>query len=301
MFAQAIRAKLEALLPNGFAACAAAAARWREAVMGSGLSPSGRRRFWQLFTADAVDHSSEAPAQADFDGFLDAVKGLGERVEHGSVTLVGAGPGDPELLTLRAVRAMQSADIILFDDLVPGEVLDFARREARKILVGKTSHGPSCKQDEVNTLMVALARQGRGVVRLKGGDALAFGRTGEEIDACRAANVPVEIVPGIGAAQGAAAKLTLPLTDRDHTRRLQYITSHGRNGTLPEDLDWRSLADGTTTTATYMPMRTLATLVTRALAEGLDPRMPALAIARATRPDQQVLAAPIGELPARLT
>jgi uroporphyrin-III C-methyltransferase/precorrin-2 dehydrogenase/sirohydrochlorin ferrochelatase len=300
VFAQAIRAKLEALLPNGFAAWAAAAARWRDAVMTAGLSSSARRRFWQLFTAHAVSHPEKTPAQTDFDDIIDAVKGLGERVEHGSVTLVGAGPGDPELLTLRAVRAMQSADVILFDELVSAEVLDFARREAKKILVGKTGHGPSCKQEEINTLMVALARQGRRVVRLKGGDPLVFGRASEEIEACRAANLPVEIVPGISAVQGAAATLTLPLTDRAHARRLQYITGHGRNGALPEDIDWQSLTDEATTTAIYMPLRTLKKLVTRALAEGLDPHMPALAIARATRTDQRNIAAPISEMPGRI-
>ena len=300
VFAQAIRAKLEAMLPNGFAAWAGAAARWREAVKASGLSFSVRRKFWQLFTAHALSHPGDAPAQSDFEKLIAEVKGLGERVEHGSVALVGAGPGDPELLTLRAVRAMQTADVILFDELVSAEVLDFARREAKKILVGKTGHGPSCQQDEINALMVALARKGKRVVRLKGGDALVFARTSEEIDACRAANIPVEIVPGIGAAQGAAAKLTLPLTDRDRARRLQYITGHGKNGALPDDIDWQSLADGATTTAIYMPTRTLDVLVSRALAEGLDARTPALAIARATRPDQQVIAAPIGELPARL-
>ena len=300
VFAQAIRAKLEALLPNGFAAWAAAAARWREAVKASSLPFAARRRFWQLFTAHAVSHTSEPPTQSDFDKLFSAVKGLDERVEHGSVTLVGAGPGDPELLTLRAVRAMQTADVILFDDLVSAEVLDFARREAKKILVGKTGHGPSCRQDEINELMIALARQGRRVVRLKGGDPLVFARTSEEIDACRAANVPVEIVPGIGAAQGAAASLTLPLTDRDIARRLQYITGHGKNGTLPEDIDWRSLADQATTTAIYMPTRTLGALISRALAKGLDPLTPALAVTRATRPDQHVIEAAVGELPERI-
>ena len=121
------------------------------------------------------------------------------------MTLVGAGPGDPELLTLRAVRALQSADVILFDDLVSRDVLDFARREAKKMLVGKTGYGPSCKQDEINALMVGLAKQGKRVVRLKGGDPMIFGRAGEEIDACRAAGIAVEVVPGITAAQGAAA------------------------------------------------------------------------------------------------
>ena len=131
VFAQAVRAKLEALLPKGFADWAAAAARWRGALKLAGLSFAARRRFWQLFTAHAVANPDREPAQADFDSFIAEVKGLGASVESGSVTLVGAGPGDPELLTLRAVRALQSADVILFDDLVSREVMDFARREAR--------------------------------------------------------------------------------------------------------------------------------------------------------------------------
>jgi uroporphyrin-III C-methyltransferase/precorrin-2 dehydrogenase/sirohydrochlorin ferrochelatase len=300
VFAQAIRAKLEALLPKGFAGWAAAAARWRAGVKASGLPFAGRRKFWQLFTAHAVTNPESEPSETDFERFIAEVKGLGAAVENGSVTLVGAGPGDPELLTLRAVRALQSADVILFDDLVSRDVLDFARREARKMLVGKTGFGPSCKQDDINTLMVGLAKQGKRVVRLKGGDPLIFGRAGEEIEACNTANIPVEVVPGITAAQGAAARLGLPLTDRKHVRRLQYVTGHAKDGQLPDDLDWKSLADPAVTTAIYMPTRTLAALVEKATAEGLDPNTPALAIARATRPDQQMVASPIGELAERL-
>ena len=300
VFAQAIRARLEALLPNGFAHWAAAAGRWRSAVKASGLSFAGRRKFWQVFTAHAVKNPEIAPSDADLARFVAEVKDLGAAVDTGSVTLVGAGPGDPELLTLRAVRALQSADVILFDDLVSREVLDFARREARKMLVGKTGFAPSCSQSDINELMASLARQGKRVVRLKGGDPLIFGRAGEELEACKAANIAVEIVPGITAAQGAAARLGLSLTDRKHSRRLQYITGHAQSGQLPDDIDWRALADTTTTTAIYMPVRTLDALVSRALAEGLDPSTPAAAIARATRPDQQVVACAIGELPARL-
>ena len=270
----------------------------------SGLSFSGRRKFWQLFTAHAVTHPQRQPAEADYDRLVAEVHDLGETVETGSVTLVGAGPGDPELLTLRAVRALQSADVILYDDLVSRDVLDFARREAKKMLVGKTGHGPSCKQDDINVLMVALARQGKRVVRLKGGDPLIFARAGEEIEACHAAGIAVEVVPGISAVQGAAASLGLPLTDRERARRVQFITGHAKNGTkdgqLPADIDWRSLADPATTTAVYMPAKTLGLLVERAVAAGLDPQTPALAVARATRADQQHIAAPIGELPERL-
>jgi uroporphyrin-III C-methyltransferase/precorrin-2 dehydrogenase/sirohydrochlorin ferrochelatase len=168
------------------------------------------------------------------------------------------------------------------------------------MLVGKTGFGPSCKQEDINAVMVSLAKQGKRVVRLKGGDPLIFGRASEEIAACQAANIAVDVVPGITAAQGAAANLGLPLTDRKQARRLQYVTGHAKNGAMPNDLDWRSLADPMTTTAIYMPTHTLVALVEKATAEGLDPQTPALAIARATRPDQAVIAAPIGELPERL-
>ena len=300
VFAQAIRAKLEALLPKGFADWAAAAARWRGALKLAGLSFAARRKFWQIFTAYAVANPDRAPAQADFDSFVAEVKGLGAAVESGSVTLVGAGPGDPELLTLRAVRALQSADVILFDDLVSREVMDFARREARKMLVGKTGFGPSCTQEDINSLMVSLAKQGKRVVRLKGGDPLIFGRAAEEIAACEAANIAFDVVPGITSVQGAASRLGIALTDRKKARRLQYVTGHAKSGGLPADLDWKSLAHPATTTAVFMPTRTLAALAEKAIAEGLDPRTPAMAISRATRPDQAVVTASIAELPEQL-
>jgi uroporphyrin-III C-methyltransferase/precorrin-2 dehydrogenase/sirohydrochlorin ferrochelatase len=297
VFAQAIRARLEGLLPQGFARWAAAALRWRPAIKASGLSFAGRRRVWQLFTALALRHPDRAPAEADLASLLDEVRGIGAAAEAGSVVLVGAGPGDPELLTLRAVRALQSADVILFDDLVSREVLDFARREAKKILVGKTGHGPACRQDDINALMVSLARQGRRVVRLKGGDPLIFARGGEEIDACRSAGIGVEIVPGITAAQGAASRLGVPLTGRGTARRLQLVTGHSRDGRLPDDIDWRSVADVSTTTAVYMPAKTLGAFVEKAVAVGLDPERPAVAVANATRPDERRLAAPVARLP----
>ena len=300
IFAQAIRAKLEAFLPRGFADWAAAAARWRENIKASGLPFAGRRKVWQKFTEHAVKHPDDAPRAADLECFLAEVRGLGVAVENGSVTLVGAGPGDPELLTLRAVRALQSADVILFDDLVSREVLDFARREAKKMLVGKTGYGPSCRQDDINALMVNLAKSGKRVMRLKGGDPLIFGRAGEELAACKAAGIAVEIVPGITAAQGAASALGMPLTDRAQTRRLQYVTGHGSSGALPADFDWRSLADPATTTAIYMPTRTLAALVARAIELGLDPATPSVAVARATQQDQRIIAGQISSLPVML-
>jgi uroporphyrin-III C-methyltransferase/precorrin-2 dehydrogenase/sirohydrochlorin ferrochelatase len=209
VFAQAIRAKLEALLPQGFSHWAAAAARWRSAVKASGLSFAGRRRFWQLFTAHAITHPQKAPSQDEFQSFLAEVKGLGRATENGSVTLVGAGPGDPELLTLRAVRALQSADVILFDNLVSRDVLDFARREARKVLVGQSN--------DVLALTIKLAKQGQRVVQLRGCDPLNFAWSGEQVAAYRAVGLAVEIVPGIPAGENLRPQARHRLTARDPT------------------------------------------------------------------------------------
>jgi uroporphyrin-III C-methyltransferase / precorrin-2 dehydrogenase / sirohydrochlorin ferrochelatase len=296
VFGQAIRAKIEALIPKGFARWADAARSWRPRVQALALSFRSRRHLWEKFADRAVAAPDTIPTEAELDALL-APDGA---TAAGSVILVGAGPGDPELLTLRAVRALQSADVILFDHLVSSEVLDFARREAKKMLVGKTGHAPSCKQDDINALMVSLAKAGRRVVRLKGGDPMIFGRADEEIAACRAAGITVDIVPGVTAAQAAASRLRVSLTRRAQARRVQYVTGHGRDGALPDDIDWTSLADPAVTTIVYMPVKTLPALVARACAAGLDPATPAVAVAQATRTDERRITSTIAELPARL-
>src|SRR6202790_3840118 len=259
VFGQAIRAKIEALIPNGFSRWAEAARTWRPRVQALALPFRGRRSFWEKFTARAVAAPDRAPTEAD----LDALLGPATAQQPGAVVLVGAGPGNPELLTLRAVRALQSADVILFDDLVATDILDFARREAKKMLVGKTGHRASCRQDDINALMISLARAGRRVVRLKGGDPMIFGRADEEIAACRAAGIAVEVVPGITTAQGAASRLLVSLTHRGKARRVQYLTGHARDGKLPADIDWASVADPAVTTVVYMPTKTLPELVAK--------------------------------------
>src|SRR5580658_9057568 len=296
VFAQAIRAKIEALIPKGFARWAEAARSWRPRVQALALPFRGRRTFWEKFTARAVAAPERAPTEADLAALLTPRAAQ----EAGAVVLVGAGPGNPELLTLRAVRALQSADVILFDALVAPDILDFARREAKKMLVGKTGYKSSCRQDDINALMISLAKAGRRVVRLKGGDPMLFGRADEEIAACRAAGIAVEAVPGITTAQGAASRLLVSLTRRDDARRVQYITGHGHDGKLPADIDWNSIADPAVTTVVYMPARTLSALVATAVSAGLDPATPAVAVERATRADERVVAATIAELPPRL-
>src|SRR4051794_32127976 len=294
VFSQATRAKLEALIPRGFARWAEAARQWRPRVQALALSFRERRRFWERFTERAITKPDRNPSPNDIDALIAETRGAAH--DTGSVVLVGAGPGDPELLTLRAVRALQSADVILIDDLVSPQVLDFARREAKKMMVGKTGHGPACRQSEINDLMIKLAKSRKRVVRLKGGDPMIFGRAGEEIAACRAANVPVQVVPGISAAQGAASRLLVSLTHRAEARRLQYITGHDRDGKLPADIDWRAVADPSATTIVYMPKKTLHELSDRAVAEGLDPATPAVAVANATRPEETIVTGTIADI-----
>ena len=296
VFGQAVRAKIEAVIPQGFKRWAEAARQWRPAVQALELSYQGRRRFWERFTGAALETPEDEPSEALKATLLAEAQLARSDAPRGSVALVGAGPGDPELLTLKAVRVLQSADVVLYDDLVAPAVLDVARREARKMLVGKTGYKPSCKQDDINALMVGLAKQGKRVVRLKGGDPMVFGRAGEEIAAARKAGLPVEVVPGITAAQGAASRLATSLTHRDHARRLQFITAHARDGKLPRDLDWTALADPAATTVVYMPQRTWSELAAKAMAAGLDPATPAIAIFSATRPQERQVPATVGTL-----
>jgi uroporphyrin-III C-methyltransferase/precorrin-2 dehydrogenase/sirohydrochlorin ferrochelatase len=299
VFGQAIRAKIEALIPFGFKHWAQAALRLRPAVQARKLPFRARRGFWERFTDRAVAAPDQAPNDADLLALL--AQADHQTIGHaGRVMLVGAGPGDPELLTLRAVRALQSADVILFDELVGPGVLDFARREAKKMLVGKTGYGPSCKQDDINALMVSLAKAGRRVVRLKGGDPMIFGRANEEIAACRAACIAVEVIPGITSAQAAASRLGVSLTSRGEARRLQFITGHDRGGKLPGDIDWTSIADPSVTTVVYMPKKTLAELATTAIARGLDPTTPAIAMANISRPEEAMISGPIADLAEKL-
>ncbi len=301
VFGQAIRSRLEALLPAGFKRWAEAAKAWRCEDDRLGSTIAERRRFWERFAERAMIAAERAPTAQDLEDLIVAGGETGSTAQKlGFVSLVGAGPGDPELLTLRAVRALRAADVILYDDLVTAPVLEFARREATRMLVGKTGYGPACKQTEINALMITLARQGRRVVRLKSGDPMIFGRGGEEMDELEAAGIPFDVIPGISAAQAAAARLKISLTHRDHAKRLQFVTGHSREGRLPSNLDWQALADPGATTAVYMAHRTLAELRDRLAAAGLPPDTPAAALIDVSREGERIIASGLGELPEAL-
>lgn len=294
---QSIRTRIEAMLPAGLSHWAAAARGWREQVKREIADFAERRSFWQAFARLAWANSDRSPGEADFDWLRSGRANAGSR---GRVIIAGAGPGDPRLVTIAAAQALQVATVVLHDDLVGAQVLDLTRREARRISVGKRGGGPSCRQDAVNALMVELAVAGETVIRLKGGDPLVFGRLSEELEACRSAGIAVEVLPGISAAQGAAAALGLSLTERRFARRVQFLTGHGSDGALPTDLNWAAIADAGATSVLYMPRRTLGEFVTRAIAAGLDPLTPAVAVASATLPDQASIAAPLELLAGRV-
>jgi uroporphyrin-III C-methyltransferase/precorrin-2 dehydrogenase/sirohydrochlorin ferrochelatase len=246
----------------------------------------------------ALASAGREPRAGDLDALLTASAAEGDVETKGEVILVGGGPGDAELLTLKAVRALQSADVVLFDDLISPAVLELARREAQRVNVGKRGHGPSVGQADISALLVSLGLAGKKVVRLKGGDPSVFGRTNEEIAAARAAGIECTIIPGVTAALAAAASLGLSLSERDRARRIQFITAHAADGSLPVRLDWSALVDAGATTAVYLGVKTLPALVERLLAEGLAPETPAVMIENASLPGERRFIADIAGLPA---
>ncbi|SEQ09848.1 uroporphyrinogen-III C-methyltransferase [Devosia sp. YR412] len=261
---QAVRRRIEMLLPQALAGWAEIARTMRDKVTALLDHGAERRAFWEKL-ADAA--FVEQPSDNTITRWL----GMAKQAKSGKVTLVGAGPGDAEYLTIKAVRALQAADVILFDDLVSDQVLELARREAKRILVGKRSGRPSCKQADINAMMVSLAKQGRHVVRLKSGDPMIFGRAGEEIAALEAENIPVQVVPGISAAMALAASLNISLTHRDCAQSVRFVTGHSRYGGLPDTLDWRALSDPSTTHVYYMACQNGAGIAEQLIAHGMPP------------------------------
>jgi uroporphyrin-III C-methyltransferase/precorrin-2 dehydrogenase/sirohydrochlorin ferrochelatase len=220
--------------------------------------------------------------------------------QEGHVLLAGAGPGDPELLTLKTLRAIEAADIILHDQLVSPEILALVPARVDRIDVGKKGYGRAYRQSDINALMVGLARAGRRVVRLKAGDPLMFGRLDEEIAALEDAGIVHAVIPGISAAQGAASALGVGLTRRGGARRFQAITGHAADGRMPDDFDWSGLADPKATTAVYMPRATIATLCAELQGRGLPANHPAVAVFNASRANQKVIVGSITTLPDRI-
>ena len=308
VLARRLRELIEALLPARIGELAELIGRHRRrfAAVPRALSP---RRFWQNVIAGPIAEATLAGRSAQVEAQLvAAIDASGARQsavarDTETVFLVGAGPGDPDLLTLRALHALADADVVFYDELVSAEVLDRARRGAEQVFVGKRRG-----QDEINRRLVAAARAGRRVVRLKGGDPFVFGRGGEEVEYLRNAGVPVVVVPGITAALGCAAEVGLPLTLRNEAGKLALITAERAQDAA--SIDWSGLADRQTTVVVYMGLASAAAVRDGLIAAGRDGATPAAVLARGTRPDSQAavgrldqlaaLAAEVGEGPAIL-
>jgi uroporphyrin-III C-methyltransferase / precorrin-2 dehydrogenase / sirohydrochlorin ferrochelatase len=282
---QAIRRRIETLLPPSIAAWGQLARDIRDRVMATLDKGTARRTFWEDFAERSFGPAPSASTPNDLHALISDISNSRAR-RAGHVTLVGAGPGDAELLTLKAVRALQSADVILFDDLVSDDVLELARREAKRMLVGKRGQRDSCSQTDINALMVKLARQGKHVVRLKSGDPMIFGRAGEEIAELEAHGITVSVVPGITTALAVASSLGISLTHRDHAQSVRFVTGHTRDGELSDDLDWAGLADPATTLLFYMGGRTSSAIAARLIAGGLPSATPVIMVSAASRPDE---------------
>jgi len=295
ILAQAIRRRIETLLPHSLKAWAELAQSLRGRISEC-LSPGPQRRaFWERFVDRAFGPAPDHPDSCAI--FADIANSAVSRHETGRVTLVGAGPGDAELLTLKAMRALQAADVILFDDLVSDDVLELARREAKRMLVGKRGGRESCRQEDINEMMIKFAKAGKHVVRLKSGDPMIFGRAGEEIACLEQQGIPVDVVPGITAASAMASRLGISLTHRDHAQSVRFITGHSRKGILPENFDWQTLADPHTTTIYYMAGRTTGEIAAKLVAAGMSADTPAVFASGVTRADERTWIGSLRDLP----
>lgn len=296
VLARLLRARIEAAIPPAFGRLAALAARFRDELRTRVPSLSARRRVLErLLTGPAADLAlagREAAAEAEF------ARAIADGApEGGIVFLVGAGPGAADLLTLRAQRLLGEADVIVHDRLVADAVLDLARRDAERIYVGKARANHCLPQEDINALLIRLARAGKRVVRLKGGDPFIFGRGGEEAEALLAAGVCCEVVPGVTAALACAAQEFIPLTHRGIARSVTFVTGHTKDGRL--DLDFATLVRGGATLAVYMGIVSLPQLRVGLLAHGLDPRMPAVLIERGGTERHRALRGTLDELVAQ--
>lgn len=295
VLARRIKTLIEAAVPERLGRVASFAARFRDTVKRLKPSERDRRAFWERFfdgqISELVLAGKEPQARA---AMIADLNGVQSPQSHGKVLLVGAGPGDPELLTIKAARALQEADVILYDRLVPEAVLEHARRDADRISVGKMAGGPSVPQEETNQLMLDLARAGKTVVRLKAGDPFVFGRGGEEQAWLEGHDIPVQIVPGITAAVGCAAEVGLPLTHRDHTQSVTFVTAHGKDG--EPGVNWQALADLNGTLAIYMGVRQAASTQAHLLEAGLSAATPVAITQSGTQPGQRLVRGQLGAL-----
>ncbi|WOI53135.1 siroheme synthase CysG [Parvularcula sp. LCG005] len=288
-----LRERIESLLPARLGELVEFA-RVRRDVVAANVAPGERRRFWErLFEGPVAEAVYDGDMTGAAQGFDHAVAAGGAAI--GSIHIVGAGPGDPELLTLKALRVLQEADIVLYDNLVSTDILDLIRRDAERRYVGKRKADHSMPQEDIGALMIDLARAGKRVVRLKGGDPFIFGRGGEELEQVRAAGLDAVVVPGITAAAGCAAAASTPLTHRGMSQAVSYVTASAGGGGAP-DLDWAALARLKHTVVVYMGVGRAGEVAASLMDGGLDTRTPVAVVEKGTTADQKILRTTLRDL-----
>ena len=298
VLAREIKTKLESLLPANFGALAKRAQDLREQIADRVPDTRARRRLWERLLSGPFRRAVLSGADAEAGRIL-TVELQGEDAPAGNnrcgrVALIGCGPGDPDLLTLKGLQRLQEADVLVVDRLVNPRVLDYARRDAERILVGKTPGGPSTSQTEINCILVREAQAGKVVARLKSGDPFIFGRAAEEMAALQAAGVPVEAVPGVTAAHACAARVGLPVTLREKVRTFSVVTGTTSEGA--PDLDWRAMATGGAALAIYMGVGNAPLVRGNLLAAGADPATPIVVVENGTREDERAFATTLADL-----
>ena len=297
VLARLLRAHLETMIPASYGRLANLLASFRDSARTHFPSMKSRRYFWERIlqgpATEMVFSGREQDATRLIQEALDS--GESEAEKTGEVALVGAGPGDPDLLTFRALRLMQQADVVLYDRLVSKEVLDLVRREAEQIYVGKKRDYHSVRQEEINQTLADLAKEGKRVVRLKGGDPFIFGRGGEEIATLAEQGIPFQVVPGITAASGCASYAGIPLTHRDYAQSVRFVTGQLKDGTI--DLDWNILAQPQQTIVIYMGLQGMPVICEQLIKHGAAASLPVALVQQGTTIHQQVITGTLSTLP----
>lgn len=295
VLARYIRTKIETMLPATYGRIAAIAGEFREQVKAKFATTQARRRFWEgVLQGPMVERVLSGQEQSARELLSKLLSDADASANKGEVFLVGGGPGDPDLLTFRALRLMQQCDVCVYDKLVSPEVMELVRRDAELIYVGKSRDQHTLPQEEINELLARLALQGKRVLRLKGGDPFIFGRGGEEIETLMQHGVPFQVVPGITAANGVSSYAGIPLTHRDYAQACLFITGHLKDGTI--DLDWAAMARPKQTVVIYMGLVGLKYICERLIQEGMPSTMPAAVVQQGTTQRQRVVTATIADL-----
>ena len=295
VLARLIRAKLETLIPANYGVLANIAKNWRDRVKARFDNGDSRRRFWEkILQGPAAELALNGQADAAEVLIATEIAGDDATMTNGEVYLVGGGPGDPELLTLRALRLMQQADVVLYDRLVSDGVMELVRRDAERIYVGKRRSEHAMQQENINQLLVDLAKQGKRVLRLKGGDPFIFGRGGEEIELLAQNNIPFQVVPGITAASGCAAYAGIPLTHRDYAQSVRFVTGHLKSDDV--NCNWPELANPGQTLVFYMGLVGLQEICSALIAHGRAMTTPVALVEKGTTQEQRVLIADLATI-----